>query len=148
MRIRRRLLLAATLLIVAAPLSPLRAAEASKLEVWKSPTCGCCGGWIKHMQAAGFSVVAHDLDDVDPVKRMAGVPERLASCHTAFIDGYVIEGHVPAGDVRRLLAERPKARGLSAPGMPQSSPGMDMPGEPYDVVLFGGAQGETVFARH
>lgn len=148
MRIRRRLLLAAALLIVAAPLSPLRAAEASKLEVWKSPTCGCCGGWIKHMQAAGFSVVAHDLDDVDPVKRMAGVPERLASCHTAFIDGYVIEGHVPAGDVRRLLAERPKARGLSAPGMPQSSPGMDMPGEPYDVVLFGGAQGETVFARH
>lgn len=146
--IPRRLLLAAAVALTVAPFSPVTAAESSTVEVWKSPSCGCCGGWIKHMQAAGFKVTSHDIDDVDPVKRMAGVPDRLASCHTAFIDGYVVEGHVPAADVRRLLAERPKARGLSAPGMPQSSPGMDMPGQPYEVVLFGGPQGDSVYARH
>jgi hypothetical protein len=123
-------------------------AEAPAVEVWKSPSCGCCGGWIKHMQASGFVVTVHDVADVDPIKRMAGVPNRLHSCHTAKIDGYVLEGHVPAADVRRLLAERPAARGLSVPGMPQSAPGMDNPGQPYEVVLFGPDRADAVYARH
>ncbi len=122
-------------------------ADAADLEVWKSPSCGCCGGWIDHMKAEGFSVVVHDLEDVTPVKDRHGVTPDLASCHTAVIDGYVIEGHVPAADVRRLLAERPKATGLTIPGMPQSAPGMDMPGEPYEVLLFSPG-GASLYSRH
>jgi len=119
------------------------------VEVWKSESCGCCGGWVDHMKAEGFPVRIHSMDDVSPVKAMLGVPESLESCHTATVDGYVLEGHVPAGDIRRLLAERPKARGLSAPGMPADAPGMDLKtGEPYDVVLFGGAEAPRVYARH
>jgi hypothetical protein len=82
------------------------------------------------------------------VKAAKGVPDTLMSCHTAVVDGYVVEGHVPASDIRRLLAERPKAKGLSAPGMPQSSPGMDMPGQPYDVIVFGTPEGNKVYSRH
>ena len=89
-------------------------------------TCGCCTGWVKHMEASGFEVKTHDIEDVDPVKRANGVPEPLHSCHTATVGGYVIEGHVPADDVKRLISERPKARGLSVPGMPADAPGMDM----------------------
>lgn len=123
------------------------AANAAEVEVWKSPSCGCCGGWIDHMRAEGFTLKVHDIDDVTPVKMQHGVPAELASCHTAVVDGYVIEGHVPAADVRRLLAERPQATGLSIPGMPASAPGMDMPGEPYDVLLF--KDGDvTVYASH
>lgn len=119
------------------------------VEVWKSESCGCCGGWVDHMKAEGFPVRIHSMDDVSPVKAMLGVPESLESCHTATVDGYVLEGHVPAADIRRLLAERPKARGLSAPGMPADAPGMDLKtGEPYDVVLFGGAEAPRVYARH
>lgn len=119
------------------------------VEVWKAASCGCCGGWVDHMTAEGFTVRVHTMDDVAPVKAMLGVPAALESCHTATVDGYVVEGHVPAADIRRLLAERPKARGLSAPGMPADAPGMDMKtGQPYDVVLFGGAEVPTVFARH
>ena len=120
------------------------------VEVWKSPSCGCCTGWVKHMQASGFEVKTHDVEDVDPVKRANGVPEPLHSCHTATIGGYVLEGHVPAADVRRLLAERPKATGLSVPGMPADAPGMDMNmGEPYQVILFGQPGGKpAVYANH
>lgn len=122
-------------------------AEAAEMEVWKSPSCGCCGGWIDHMRAEGFTLKVHDVEDVTPVKMQHGVPAEMASCHTAVIDGYVVEGHVPASDVRRLLAERPKATGLAIPGMPQSAPGMDMPGEPYEVLLFDGDRAQ-VYARH
>ena len=96
------------------------------VEVWKSRTCDCCAGWVKHMEASGFEVKTHDVEDVDPVKRANGVPEPLHSCHTVTVGGYVIEGHVPADDVKRLISERPKARGLSVPGMPADAPGMDM----------------------
>ncbi|NYZ14840.1 DUF411 domain-containing protein [Azospirillum sp. RWY-5-1] len=123
-------------------------AAAQEVEVWKSPACGCCGGWVKHMEAAGFTLKVHTIEDVDPVKAANGVPDTLMSCHTAVVDGYVVEGHVPAGDIRRLLAKRPKAKGLSAPGMPQSSPGMDMPGQPYDVIVFGTPEGNTIYAGH
>lgn len=124
-------------------------AAAQQVEVWKSRSCGCCGAWIDHLREAGFPVTAHDTEDMAPIKARHGVPAPLQSCHTATVDGYVIEGHVPADDIRRLLTERPKARGLSAPGMPASAPGMDMGHEPYEVVLFGGSGGGAkVFARH
>lgn len=123
-------------------------AAAQEVEVWKSPYCGCCEGWVKHMQTAGFSVKVHTVEDVDAVKAAKGVPDTLVSCHTAVVEGYAIEGHVPASDVRRLLTERPKVKGVSAPGMPQSAPGMDMPGQAYDVVAFGAPSGTTVYARH
>jgi hypothetical protein len=127
---------------------PAPAVAASVVEVWKSESCGCCGGWVDHMRAAGFTVKVHEVDDMQPVKRARGVPEALGSCHTSVVDGYVIEGHVPADDVRRLLAERPVAIGLTAPGMPQDAPGMDMKtGQRYEVLVFG--KDETaVFARH
>jgi hypothetical protein len=120
-----------------------------RVEVWKSKTCGCCTGWVKHMEASGFEVKVHDMEDVDPVKRAHGVPEPLHSCHTATVGGYVIEGHVPADDVKRLISERPKAKGLSVPGMPADAPGMDMStGEPYQVILFGTPDGKpSVYAN-
>lgn len=124
------------------------AAPATRVEVWKDPSCGCCEGWVRHMRAAGFEVKVREVADVQPVKLARGVPDALQSCHTAVIEGYVVEGHVPAPDVRRLLAERPQAKGLSAPGMPPSAPGMDMPGTPYEVVLFGAPDGDRTWARH
>nr|WP_264185409.1 DUF411 domain-containing protein [Roseicella aerolata] len=123
-------------------------AAGPRIEVWKDANCGCCEGWVRHLQRAGFAAQARDVADMAAVKRAHAVPEPLWSCHTALLEGYVIEGHVPAGDLRRLLAERPAARGLSAPGMPASAPGMDIPGEPYDVILFGAPEGERLFARH
>ena len=120
------------------------------VEVWKSPTCGCCTAWVDHLQAAGFAVTVHDVDDVEAVKTAHGVPRALRSCHTALVGGYVVEGHVPAADLRRLLAERPQAVGLAVAGMPQDAPGMDMKtGEPYQVVMFGApGGGTTVFASY
>jgi len=139
------------LLAAATTLGAIRAAAAApapRVEVWKDPSCGCCEGWVRHLRAAGFEVAVREIADVGPVKAANGVPKALWSCHTALVDGYVVEGHVPAGDVRRLLAERPKVRGLSAPGMPPSAPGMDMPGTPYEVIVFGAAGSERVWARH
>ncbi len=119
------------------------------MTVYKSPWCGCCTAWIKHMQDNGFSVAVREQEDLSGVKSLYGVPEPLHSCHTAEIDGYVIEGHVPAEDVLRLLSERPDARGLAVPGMPIGSPGMEQGDEkePYPVVLFGD-EGMFVYARH
>ncbi|TCZ55984.1 DUF411 domain-containing protein [Roseicella aquatilis] len=136
------------LLAAAAPSGRGMAAPATRVEVWKDPSCGCCEGWVRHMRAAGFDVTVREVADVQPIKAAGNVPEALWSCHTARVEGYVVEGHVPAADLRRLLAERPRARGLSAPGMPPSSPGMDMPGTPYEVVLFGAEDGNRVWARH
>ncbi len=118
------------------------------VKVWKSPACGCCGGWISHLRGAGFAVNVYDIDDVQPVKLRHGVPQELQSCHTAVVGAYVVEGHVPAGDIKRLLEERPAAKGLAVAGMPQSAPGMDGPAEPYDVVLFGGPRGSVHYASH
>ncbi|WP_238986707.1 DUF411 domain-containing protein [Paracoccus sp. MKU1] len=127
----------------------LRAETLPLVTVTKDPGCGCCGGWIDHMRAAGFPVRAVNSDDVYSLKERLGVPLDLASCHTAEVDGYVIEGHVPAGAIRRLLAERPTAIGLAAPGMPVGSPGMDLPGvepETYEVLLFD-ASGYKTYSR-
>ncbi len=118
--------------------------------VYKSPTCGCCESWVGHMQRAGFPVEVRDLQDLGPIKAEAGVPAGLGSCHTARIGYYFVEGHVPPDDVKRLLAERPDARGLAVPGMPQGSPGMEQgrASEPYDVLLVAKDGSTAVFARH
>ncbi|MBL8202057.1 MAG: DUF411 domain-containing protein [Chromatiales bacterium] len=119
------------------------------MKVWKTPTCGCCGKWVRHMEEAGFRVEVTDVDDVDPIKKANGLPLNLASCHTALVGGYVVEGHVPASDVRRLLREKPAILGLAAPGMPAGSPGMDVPGSPpYDVLSVRKDGTASVYATH
>jgi hypothetical protein len=123
------------------------------IEVWKSPTCGCCGKWVKHLEANGFAVKANDTSSamLDRIKRQSGISEKLASCHTAKVDGYVIEGHVPADDIKRLIEEHPDAIGLTVPNMPIGSPGMEQPGgkaQPYDVLLVKKDGSVAVFARH
>jgi len=124
-------------------------AQAAVVEVFKSPTCGCCGKWVEHMKANGFKVVTHEMNDVTPYKQRLGVPVGMGSCHTAEVGGYLVEGHVPADDVKRLLAEKPKAKGLVSPGMPQSAPGMDMPGkQPYEIFLVRQDGSTSSFARH
>ena len=128
--------------------STARASD-STLVVYKTPTCGCCRGWVDHMREAGFAVEVHDLTDLTPVKDEAKVPAELRTCHTAKIGGYVVEGHVPAADVKRLLAERPAIAGIGTPGMPVGSPGMEgMYRDRYDVLTFGGKEKPRVFASH
>jgi hypothetical protein len=114
------------------------AVEKPVITVHKDPTCGCCSGWVQHLQKAGFDTKVLDTRDLDAVKRRLGVPDDLAACHTAEVAGYIIEGHVPAIALTRFLAEKPNAAGLAVPGMPIGSPGMEG-GQPerYDVVLFG-----------
>ena len=131
--------------------SALVSAETERnIHVYKSPTCGCCTDWVKHLEDNGFEVEISEVDNVTPVKIEAGLTPALASCHTAFINDYVIEGHVPADDIKRLLSQAPQARGLSVPGMPAGSPGMEMGDrkDTYQVLLFN-ANGQTqVFAEH
>ncbi|MBI5137725.1 MAG: DUF411 domain-containing protein [Nitrospirae bacterium] len=141
------------LLLVGGLAAPVAAQGAGgpAVTVYKSPSCECCGDWITHLRAEGFTVTAIDLDDMDAVKAENGVLHSLASCHTALVGGYVIEGHVPAADIQRLLAERPPVRGLTAPGMPKKSPGMQAPGkvpEGYDVLSFDGNGNTRVFSRY
>ena len=125
-------------------------AFAVDMTVYKDPNCGCCSKWVKHMEAVGHNVTTVNTKDMDKTKAALGVPNHLRSCHTAKVDGYVLEGHVPAADVERLLSERPEARGLAVPGMPTGSPGMEMPGvspDSYEVILFDDKQGQ-VFSRY
>ena len=118
------------------------------IEIWKTPTCGCCKMWVDHMRAAGFRPTVHDLNDVSPIKRKLGVPSALESCHTAVVGGYTIEGHVPADVVRQALKERPKIAGLAVAGMPMGSPGMEGPRkDPYNVVAFEQNGRTSVFAK-
>ena len=121
-----------------------------KMTVTKEPSCGCCGAWVDHVRKAGFPVEVVESSGVNRLKVRLGVPQALASCHTAEVSGYVIEGHVPADAIKRLLAEKPKARGIAVPGMPVGSPGMEIEGvqnDTYDVVLFGAAR-QTTFGRY
>jgi len=125
--------------------------NATSMVVHKSASCGCCGLWVDHMRAAGFAVEVRDADDVNPVKQRVGVPYGKGSCHTAEIGGYFIEGHVPAADVKRLLAEKPDAKGLVLPGMPMGSPGMESPDgsvQAYTVELVGRDGATRAFAEH
>jgi hypothetical protein len=133
----RRCLLAGGAALFVAPRLALGAA--TPVELWKSAECGCCKGWVAHLESNGFAVKVHDEGNTDARARLR-MPVRYGSCHTAAIGGYTIEGHVPAREIRRLLAERPKAIGLAAPGMPIGSPGMDGPEyggrrSPYDILL-------------
>ncbi len=122
---------------------------APKVEVYKNANCGCCGAWVEHMRESGFQVASHDVADVTVERKKLGMPDRLGSCHSAKIGGYVIEGHVPAADIRRLLKEKPSAIGLAVPGMVPGSPGMESP-KPmsYDTLLVARDGTTTVFARH
>lgn len=125
------------------------AGEAPVMMVYKSPTCGCCGDWIDHVEDAGFRVAVQNMPDVVPVKARFGVPQSLWSCHTARVGDYVVEGHVPAEDIARMLSEAPQITGIAVPGMPAGSPGMEVPGysQPYDVYAFS-PDGRSVFASH
>lgn len=132
-------------LLVAAP------AFAGTMTMLRDPNCGCCIAWAKHVRSTlGEEVIVRETTDIAAAKARLGVPDRLASCHTAVIDGYVIEGHVPAGDIARLLKTRPKGvKGLAVPGMPLGSPGMESAGprQSYQVIAFG-PKGSNVFARY
>ncbi|MFC1664961.1 DUF411 domain-containing protein [Pseudomonadota bacterium] len=122
---------------------------AADFTVYKSPQCGCCANWVDHLKANGHHVTTKNTQDLTRIKQMAEVPEHLRSCHTAMVDGYVIEGHVPAKDISRLLAERPKAKGLAVPGMPMGSPGMEgAVKDNYNVMLFQSDGSASVYANH
>lgn len=126
-------------------------APGTPITVYKSASCGCCASWVDYLKANGFTPTVHDTEDMDAIKSDAGVPADLRSCHTALLGKYVIEGHVPAPDIRRLLAAKPAVLGLAAPGMPPSSPGMAEPGQkavPYEVRAFTKDGKTTLFAQH
>lgn len=121
------------------------------MTVYKTPTCGCCSKWIEHMQKNGFMLHVTDLNDLSAIKTKHGVPAKAQSCHTATVNGYVVEGHVPAADVKRMLKEKPAIAGIAAPGMPQGSPGMETPGirgQAYDVLSFDKKGATRVYAKH
>jgi len=143
-------LLAAVFLASSVSLQAEEATADKEMTVYRSPTCGCCGKWIEHVKQNHFVVKDIVSDDMQAIKQKLGVPEQLASCHTAVVDGYVIEGHVPAADIEKLLQTKPKVTGISAPGMPMGSPGMEMGSrqDDYAVVSFDSAGNVQVFAEH
>ena len=145
---RTGLLVLAGLLMGSAPLAQ---EQQPTIDVYKTATCGCCSKWVEHLKNAGFIVRATNRDDLPELKVKHKVPRGVQSCHTAVVDGYVVEGHVPASDVQRLLKERPAVVGLAVPGMPIGSPGMEMNGrsvQPFDVVAFDKDGRTRVFASH
>ena len=152
---RRRALVASLLAgAVAAPFSGRlpAATDARPIEVWTGPSCGCCKDWVKHLEANGFDVASHEGGNTDARDRL-GMPVRFGSCHTGEIEGYAIEGHVPAADIHRLVEEAPDAIGLSVPAMPRGSPGMDGPAygnvrDPYDVLLIDRDGNASVFQSY
>ncbi|MEQ9545608.1 MAG: DUF411 domain-containing protein [Marinobacter sp.] len=134
--------------LISTPL--LAEGDAENIHVYKSPSCGCCSDWVDHLEENGFDVDVTETTDLNQIKIDAGLTPALASCHTAFVGDYVIEGHVPANDIQRLIADAPKAKGLSVPGMPLGSPGMEVGDrkDHYQVLMFND-QGQTkVFAEH
>ena len=128
-----------------------QAPQGPMVQVYKSPTCGCCGNWVRHLQANGFATRVMDLENLSEIKAKHNIPGPAQSCHTATVDGYVLEGHVPAADVQRLLKERPAVLGLAVPGMPIGSPGMEVPNvkpQPYNVMSFDGRGQLKVYSSH
>ena len=127
------------------------ASKPKAITIYKSSTCGCCAKWVDHVRSAGFETTVHDMENMDEIKDQLGVPQAVRSCHTALVGAYLIEGHVPAPDIKRLLAQRIKTMGLAVPGMPAGTPGMAQEGEPvknFNVVAFQ-RDGETrTFARY
>ena len=150
MELSRRQLFGILSLVIAAGRRGL-AQSGPAVQVYKDPTCGCCALWVEHLRKAGFTATVTDVEDMTALKTKHGVPPRARSCHTAVTGDYVIEGHVPAADVQRLLKERPSVAGIGVPGMPIGSPGMEVAGvkpQPYDVLAFDKAGQITVFASH
>jgi hypothetical protein len=150
-RLNRRLLLGAALFVGMTGTACAQTSRSRNLTVFKTPTCACCDAWIAHMQEAGFRTTITVLPSLQSVRSSRGMPDALASCHTGLIEGYLVEGHVPAPDVIRLLAERPTAVGLAVPAMPLGSPGMETPQgrkDPYDTLLVLRSGATRVFARH
>ena len=145
----RKILLLGGVLLLAACRPDGRSGEPT-IEVWKSPTCSCCSKWVEHLRQDGFNVTVHNETAMNPLKTKLGVPQALASCHTAMIDGYVIEGHVPPEDIRKLLREKPKTLGLAVPGMPIGSPGMEQGDrrDPYETLAFTSSGESSVYAKH
>ena len=128
-----------------------RVRSTTAITVYKSASCGCCGKWVDYVRANGFAPSVHDDENMDAIKDDMGVPKAVRSCHTAVVGKYIVEGHVPVEDIRRLLQDRPAVAGIAAPGMPQSGPGMAVPGapvEPYEVLAFSTDGHTAVFARH
>jgi hypothetical protein len=147
---RRQLLSAMTVGLAAVAVPALAGPPLSHVEVFKSPYCGCCGAWVDHMKAAGFTVKVTLVGDTTAARKRLGMPDAFGSCHTATVAGYVLEGHVPAADVKRLLVAKPIAIGLAVPGMPPGSPGMEVGDrqDPYDVFLIDKSGHATVFASY
>lgn len=144
-----KLRLHSLLLIAALGSTHVWAQSSAAVEVFKSPYCGCCGKWVEHLRQNGFQVNTHDVEDVTAARKKMGMPDRLGSCHTAKIGGYVVEGHVPAADIQRLLKEKPKALGLAVPSMPPGSPGMESAKPVRYQTLLVRTDGTTqVFAQH
>ena len=143
-------LVLASLASAHAPSSTTNVATATKITVFKDPNCGCCQQWVEHLRKHSFEVAVRDTSDVSGAKRTGRVPEPLYSCHTAFVGGYVVEGHVPAADIQRMLKEKPRIAGIAVGGMPAGSPGMEVGTrkDPYDVVAFDRDGTTRVFARH
>jgi hypothetical protein len=142
---------AATVLTLGVAAGVVVAAQSAQptIVVYKTPTCGCCSKWVDHLKANGFTVMAQNRDDLTPIRRQHGVPPAVTSCHTALVGSYVVEGHVPAADVKKLLAEKPNVKGISVPGMPLGSPGMESPTpQKYDTLAFTADGKTSVFARH
>lgn len=147
---KRRTLVQALLVGMIAPLVA-HAEKKTQINVYKTSSCGCCVEWIAHLEKNGFDVVAHNVPKTGPYRLKYGVPPDMASCHTAVVEGYALEGHVPATEIRRLLTERPKALGLAVPGMPVGSPGMEVDGtrrDAFDVVLFGEEGSRKVYQHY
>ena len=147
---RRRLISLAWGASALASLPAIAATSLPQVEVFKNPSCGCCGAWADHLKAAGFPVKLTLVEDTGAVRQRLGMPERFGSCHTATVGSYTLEGHVPADEVKRLLALKPKAVGLAVPSMPPGSPGMEMGArkDPYNVFLIDKSGHETVFAAY
>ena len=144
-----KLRLHSLLLVAVLGSTPVLAQSSAVVEVFKSSYCGCCGKWVEHLRQNGFQVNTHDVDDVTAARKKMGMPDRLGSCHTAKIGGYVVEGHVPATDIQRLLKEKPRALGLAVPAMPQGSPGMDSAKPmPYQTLLVRTDGTTQVFTQH
>lgn len=140
-----------TSLFFLAFLLPALPASAQEIKVHLSPTCGCCKAWVRHLEQAGFTPRIVESNDMAATKRAIGVPDKVQSCHTAVVEGYFVEGHVPASDIRRLLKDKPAALGLAVPDMPVGSPGMEVPGvapEKFKTLLVGADGKSTVFAQH
>jgi len=126
------------------------APETLQITSYRSPTCGCCHAWVEHLEAAGFTVKDNVTDDISSIKKQYDIPQDLASCHTAVINGYVVEGHIPAADIKRLLREKPDVAGIAVPGMPIGSPGMESGDikQPYSVFTFTEEGKTQVYQKH